>query len=112
MATCLFFCPHFYHAFRLLLVHLQREVKCFHASEEGPPYFFREAWLEYVFLVKRDFLFTRDSGLVIPQTTHSKKEKNEMKKIDEEVDCGLKNKKKEDKVVYKFSNTEASLTPP
>ena len=75
-------------------------------------YFFREAWLEYVFLVKRDFLFTRDSGLVIPQTTHSKKEKNEMKKIDEKVDCGLENKKKEDKVVYKFSNTEASLTPP
>ena len=44
--------------------------------------------------MKRDFLFTRDSGLVIPQTTHSKKEKNEMKKIDEKVDCGLKNKKK------------------
>ena len=43
--------------------------------------------------MKRDFLFTRDSGLVIPQTTHSKKEKNEMKKIDEKVDCGLKNKK-------------------
>ena len=43
MATCLFFCPHFYHAFRLLLVHLQREGKCFHASEEGSPYFFREA---------------------------------------------------------------------
>ena len=102
MATCLFFCPHFYHAFRLLLVHLQREGKYFHASEEGPPYFFREAWLEYVFLVKRDFLFTRDSGLVIPQTTHSKKEKNEMKKIDEKVDCRLKNKKKRIKLYTSF----------
>ena len=39
------------------------------------------------------FLFTRDSWLAIPQTTHSKKEENEMKKIDEKVDCGLKNKK-------------------
>lgn len=74
-------------------------------------FFVKRDWSMF-FLVKRDFLFTRDSGLVIPQTTHSKKEKNEMKKIDEKVDCGLKNKKKEDKVVYKFSNTEASLTPP
>lgn len=101
IAACLFLLP-FLSRFSLVAVHLHREGKCFHASEEGPPYFFREAWLECVFLVKRDFLFTRDSWLVIPQTTHSKKEKNEMKKIDEKVDCGLKNKKKWIKLYTSF----------
>ena len=41
-----FFCPHFYHAFRWLLVYLQREGKCFHVFGGRSP---------HTFFVKRDW---------------------------------------------------------